>query len=213
MSAKTRRTQGEDARTRDRLLEAAGATFAEQGFRVTTIREVCKRAHGNLASVNYHFGSKKDLYLAALRQALEAAKATASPRPETSPNPADAPRFLETFVRSTVARILAPRPGWHQQLLQREFVEPTFALDVVVKEYIRPHFHVLREGLRPLLPGATEREVDLHALSVIGQIVYYRAAAPVAQRLLGQRSLDARFCDELAEHVVRFSTRALGVRS
>jgi AcrR family transcriptional regulator len=56
--------------TRQRLLEAAGAVFAERGFRATTVREICHRARANLAAVNYHFGDKERLYGAVLQYAL-----------------------------------------------------------------------------------------------------------------------------------------------
>ena len=203
------RTTRADPRTRDRLIEVAGETFAERGFRAASIREVCRRARANVASVHYHFGSKKELYLAALRSALDAAKQTSAPRIEAPIGRADAPGLLARFVAATVERVLAPRPGWHRRLLLREFVEPTFALDVVVGEYIRPHFELLRECVRPLLTGASDRELDLHALSVIAQIIYYRVAAPVALRLLGEESYSAPFCERLAEHVTRFSMRGL----
>ncbi len=48
--------------TRQRLLETAGQVFAEQGFRAATVRDICRRAGANIASVNYHFGDKERLY-------------------------------------------------------------------------------------------------------------------------------------------------------
>ena len=50
------------ARTRGKLLAAAGEIFAEKGFRETTIAEICLKAGTNVAAVNYHFGSKEALY-------------------------------------------------------------------------------------------------------------------------------------------------------
>ncbi len=47
--------------TRERILDAAESLFAERGIKETSIREVTKIAGTNLASVNYHFGSKEGL--------------------------------------------------------------------------------------------------------------------------------------------------------
>ena len=46
--------------TRDRILDAAEELFAEQGF-ATSLRAITASAGVNLASVNYHFGSKEAL--------------------------------------------------------------------------------------------------------------------------------------------------------
>ena len=42
--------------------------FSEQGFTQTSMREITTRAEVNLASVNYHFGSKKNLIQAVLKR-------------------------------------------------------------------------------------------------------------------------------------------------
>lgn len=47
--------------TKDRILNAAEALFADRGFAETSLRTITQRADVNLASVNYHFGSKKSL--------------------------------------------------------------------------------------------------------------------------------------------------------
>src|ERR1019366_7752468 len=56
--------------TRTKLLEAAGQVFAECGFHDATVREICSRAGANVASVNYYFGDKVELYEEVLRQAV-----------------------------------------------------------------------------------------------------------------------------------------------
>jgi AcrR family transcriptional regulator len=60
-----RRPGGPD--TRGQILEAARTAFAEKGFGRTTIRSVAAGAGVDPALVHHYFGSKDDLFLAALR--------------------------------------------------------------------------------------------------------------------------------------------------
>jgi len=53
-----------------RIVEAAEALFAEQGFNETTMRQITSRAGVNLAAVNYHFGSKQGLIQAVAEKFL-----------------------------------------------------------------------------------------------------------------------------------------------
>lgn len=47
--------------SRERILEAAERLFALNGFQCTTISQLACEAKGNLAAVNYYFGSKRAL--------------------------------------------------------------------------------------------------------------------------------------------------------
>ena len=55
--------------TKLRILEAAGRTFAERGFREATVRDICQAAGSNIASINYHFGDKERLYIESVKLA------------------------------------------------------------------------------------------------------------------------------------------------
>ena len=59
-----RRPGGPD--TRGQILDAARESFAERGFSGTTIRAVAAAAEVDPALVHHYFGSKDDLFLAAL---------------------------------------------------------------------------------------------------------------------------------------------------
>ncbi|WP_277395312.1 TetR family transcriptional regulator [Nocardioides sp. zg-1228] len=63
-SARGRRPGAPD--TRAEVLSAARASFAEKGFRGTTIRAVAAAAGVDPALVHHYFGSKDDLFVAAL---------------------------------------------------------------------------------------------------------------------------------------------------
>jgi len=47
--------------TKERILDAAEALFARQGFSATSLRNVIADAGVNLAAVHYHYGSKDEL--------------------------------------------------------------------------------------------------------------------------------------------------------
>ena len=61
--------------TRQSLLEAAGEVFAKKGFWSATHEEICSRANANLAAINYHFGSKENLYVEAWKHSYEKSNA------------------------------------------------------------------------------------------------------------------------------------------
>ena len=65
MSATPRKTS-----TRTRLLGAAASVFARKGYGEATVAEICDEAEANISAVNYHFGSKEELYRSAWRHAF-----------------------------------------------------------------------------------------------------------------------------------------------
>ena len=57
--------------TRAEVLAAARSSFAEKGFRGTTIRAVASAAAVDPALVHHYFGTKDDLFLAALQMPVD----------------------------------------------------------------------------------------------------------------------------------------------
>ncbi|RVT42700.1 TetR/AcrR family transcriptional regulator [Rheinheimera sediminis] len=56
--------------TQDKILDAAEQLFASTGFADTSLRQITSMAQVNLAAVNYHFGSKKELIQSVLQRYL-----------------------------------------------------------------------------------------------------------------------------------------------
>lgn len=57
-----RKTRCDGQRTREAILAAAEAEFAEKGFELASAREICRRADANAALISRYFGSKEALY-------------------------------------------------------------------------------------------------------------------------------------------------------
>lgn len=66
--------------TKNKILDAAEDLFADKGFNGTSLREITSQAEVNLAAVNYHFGSKKELIKAVMSRYMN----ELSPRLETA---------------------------------------------------------------------------------------------------------------------------------
>jgi AcrR family transcriptional regulator len=200
----------DDARTR--LLQAAGPVFADKGYHAATVRDICLAAGTNVASVNYHFGDKENLYAETIKLARQA-RADRFPMPDWSPGTAASER-LEDFVTTLLLRLIATDElSWNTRLMLREVVEPTGVCGQLVREYVRPLFHLLLEIVSELLPQSAPRhQVQQVAFSIVGQCLYYRVAQNVVSLLVTPEEHAAHFQPrQLAEHIVRFSLAALGV--
>lgn len=200
------------ADTRSRLLEAAGRTFAELGFRNATVREVCRRAGANIAAMHYHFGGKERMYAAVLADTAQKALEKYPIGGDVGPD-APAQARLEAFIRNYMERLLDEgRPAWFGQLLAREMFEPTAALDELARTFARPQFERLSGIVAELIgPGATEPVVRRCGMSIVGQCLFYKHASPMIQRLIPQQGLGPADRAELARHIAAFSLA--GVRA
>lgn len=196
--------------TRQRLLEAAGEVFGEQGFRAATIRDICTRANANIAAVNYHFRDKEGLCAEVLKYAYDNARRKyPSDRgigPDASPE-----QRLRAFIYALLHRILdEERMAWHGQVIFREMVEPTEALQALVHEGIYPEFEHLRMIVQDLLgPQASPEQVLQCVWSITGQCLFYFHARHIIAMLRPEGAYTAADKEQIADHITRFSLAAI----
>jgi len=132
--------------TRQRILDAAERTFADQGFEPASIRTIAARARVTLPVLYYHFGSKNGLIRAVLLRRLEPIRqlhearlarfAAEYPPPRTPP----LPLVLEAMIRPAlelarndarkgsvvmrlIGRVITDSAAPHQDLFQEVFGE------------------------------------------------------------------------------------------
>ncbi len=96
--------------TKKLLLDCAEKLFAQEGFHHTSMRVLTEQAGVNLASVNYHFGSKENLLYAVIERRLK-------------PLNKKRLRGLEVVMRNAAASGVLP--AVNDLLLA--FLQPTFA--------------------------------------------------------------------------------------
>ena len=194
------------AETDVRIIEAAGAVFAERGFRNTTIRQITARAGVNIAAVNYHFRDKEELYVQVLREAKRHVSWIRIEELDGTPEE----RF-RAFIGRFVGSLLDPeRPSWHGRILAMEMANPTPALDVIIKELTAPFYKDARTLVGQVVRGnASPADLDLLTLSVVGQCVFYATSRPMIAKLAVDLGRHPKRLEKIAEHIAEFSLTAL----
>ena len=196
--------------TKKKILLAAGPIFAQKGFRGATVREICDSANVNLASINYYFGDKGQLYIDTVIYARQM-RAQQVPEPERQPN-TTAEEQLRGYVEMLLKRMVALKSApWQVRLLMREVMQPTDACRKMVREYFWPFL----QGLMVLIDEIVGHELGPEqrlrlAFSIVGQCMYYRFAGDVTSLVLTEESFESGFdIEDLVDHVTNFSLGAL----
>jgi AcrR family transcriptional regulator len=204
-----KKKQRKDAQdTRQRLLAAASEVFAEKGFWETTHAEICEKAKANTAAVNYHFGSKENLYVEAWKYSFERS---------VEAHPLDGGIKPSAPVRDRLrGRILAfmqriADPDNHEvEIMHKEMANPTGLLTQALPQAIEP----MRQGMRSIVQellgeGASEQQVSFCVMSLVGQCfgpMLHLRRASLAPGI--PRPASPPFesdVEELADHVTQFS--------
>ena len=198
-----------EEKTRNKILNAAGEVFAEQGFEGATVRAITERAGVNVAAVNYHFRDKLELYT---RLVVDACSARAALRDVMAEAPDSPEERLRSLIHHFLDYLLDPaRPEWRRRLLARELADPTSALDELVEKNIRPlRDDFLLPVLRDLTAGKfSRRQLGYICSSVMSQCLYYLRYQPMIKRLNPGFKFGKSEIAEIADHVTRFSLAAI----
>jgi len=195
--------------TRTRILEAAAEVFGTQGFKAATVRQICKRAGTNVASINYYFRDKEGLYRSVLEDLMVRGYETYPPDMGLGADVAPEER-LHAFIRSFLLRLLGcdslSGQAGPRQLIVRELSDPSEALDWIVEAHVKPNKELLMSIVADLLgPNAKRETVGLCTISVIGQCLHYISARPILQRVAAEFISSVDSVEKLAAHITAFS--------
>lgn len=196
------------AATRAALIEAAAPMFAAVGFEATRTRDIADKAKANVSAINYHFGSKMGLYQAVIKSQAEQTNASFPLETETVRREDPATR-LHWLVHNLLQRVLTGGDD-KIKVCVREFVQPTEALDFLVKEIVAHQFAIMKSVIGAVLGrDAGEEEINHFTVSVVSQCFHYGMAEPMLTRLGIKIPETSEEISVLADHITRFSLAGL----
>jgi AcrR family transcriptional regulator len=169
--------------TRNSIMKAAVALFAERGYDGTSIRAIVSKARVNQAAINYHFKGKQGLYFEVLKVAFEGYLRLDNFDPERLK---DMPReeALRQFVHQQLRPLLArDQTSRYIRIFAWENVRPSKVLTKFVKTGAMPFLASAIELVRRfLLPGTSDQDAMCAAISLMGQCsVFVRSREQFAQ--------------------------------
>lgn len=191
--------------TRQRLLVAASRIFAEKGYQDATIAEICEQAQTNIASVNYHFHDKENLYLEAWRHAFQE-DLKAHPFDGRIHADASPEARLAVRIKSLIARIADPDSHFFA-IVHKEMARQTSLLQKIMEQEINPERQALNKLIRELLgPDATDKQTQFCHASIIGQCFHLLKVKHIKLSEETRRYvMDLKDAEAFADHVVQFS--------
>ena len=203
-----RRQRTDGRETRQRLLEAASMVFAQKGFWETTNADICEKAGVNTAGVNYHFGSKEELYVEAWKYSFDKSLKSHPPDGGILPE-APADERLYGRILSFIQRVVDPKT-YELEITHKEMACPTGLL----MEVLRSSLETLHEGFRSVVAellgdNASEQQVLFCHMNVVdmcfGFVHQLHRSKMMKKKRNGRRIISEQDIKAYAAHVTNFS--------
>ncbi|MCE9687681.1 MULTISPECIES: TetR/AcrR family transcriptional regulator [Shewanella] len=168
--------------TKTRILDAAEKLFAERGFSETSLRLITSKAEVNLASVNYHFGSKKELIRAVLARYLDVfmpAAAKEISRLHTAPNQASLDEIFSALVAPLLElnKLRAEGTTIFLQLLGRGYIESQGHLRWFITTHYGEPLAKFVKAVQASVPHIPSAEMFWRLHFTLGTVVFTMASA------------------------------------
>jgi len=199
-----------------RLLDAAVDVFGEFGYAAATTRMIAAKAKVNIAAIPYYFGGKEGLYSAVVNhisetvhlRIAEALKSCVNITGEDSLSPGEALDRLENLLSKLIAFMVgSPEAQRFVRIVLREQLYPSSAYAIIYNRVMEPLLKALAAMITLAAGCRTQREATLRAMTVMGQVMGFRAGRETLVRLM---DLNGYSPDETAEisEVILEQTRA-----
>ncbi len=195
--------------TKERILAAAEALFAQRGFDGASLRQLTASAGVNLAAVNYHFGSKERLVeqvfkrrLDALNQHRLAELAKVAGQPGTT---------LEDVLAAYIWPALELSHEGCGSLFMRVLARAFAEHDDTLRQFLSDNYgHVMRQftaEFARLLPRLEKAELYWRIDLVTGALTHAMSGFGMIQRKDNVSERQHR--EQTAAHLIRFAAAGL----
>ncbi|MCW8092205.1 TetR/AcrR family transcriptional regulator [Alteromonas sp. ASW11-130] len=192
-------------KTKVRILNAAEMLFAEQGFQQTSMRQITSQAEVNLASVNYHFGNKKNLIQSVLKRYFD----DLMPLVECALNSAQ-----NTSIRAVLEKLIEPvmslnelRPGGTEifvKLLGHGYNETQGHLRRFIMTHYGSTISKLTVLIQSCLPSVEDEELFWRLHFALGSFVFSMSSSQALKEIAASDFHQQVNIEDVIRHLIPF---------
>jgi len=207
--------------SREALLESAEELFTEKGYAAVSTRELAERANVNLGAIQYHFGSKAQLFVETIRSVMsrQMEEAPVFSNENIPATKEDAAVELCRFIRRLAYNTCHPQGPDVCRMMHREILGATsqneelreVLVSSVVEEIFRPFDERVKSIVRMLSSEAPESTVHMINQSIYGQCLYYPTDRAFIERLRGVDYASEPYLSKVCCHIAAFTLRGIGL--
>ena len=194
--------------TQIKILEAAESELAEYGYAGASIRNITQRAGVNVASINYHFGSKekliKELFkfrIMPLNELRLGLLEKAQTRSEDGVVPVSG--LVDILVRPTVARLMTKDGRRFVQAMARCMSEPLDFMCELDEEIFHEVFTTFLAAFQKALPDLDPSRVMIKLNFIICSMVGFMMHFPRMEQFVGFDLSKEQF-DQVLDQYIEF---------
>ncbi len=170
------REKERDEGVKNRLLDTAEDLFCEKGFDAVSIRELTRKARCNIASVNYYYGGKENIYTEVFRRRLREMKEVRLASIERVMTGSQSPT-LEELLRSYAEAFVEPMKNQSQgrylmRLMMREMLDPHLPKGMLHDEMIGPLMTALSGAIRITTPAISDEHLVMGIHCFVAQLIH-----------------------------------------
>ena len=184
--------------TKATILRTAEKLFAQQGFELSTVREIANKSGINVAMVYYYFKTKDELYQKIIDDSFRILSQSLKEGVDQEKGPE---KKIHDVIEVYIS-FFHHHKNLHRIIL-RETISKSDHIDMIVKRYVSRNFKLVHGIIKDGVQKGVFREHDtvLSTFSLIGMILYYFTYKPIFTRLISPEKRKKPITEFLPDHI------------
>ncbi len=189
---------------KEKIIFAAKDIFAENRYENATVKMICDKAEVNIASINYHFHSKKELYLEVIKSLHEKVHFKIQNILNYKIEIINQDEW-EKFIKEMTQTFLTQSENqdlikW-QKIIFREFNTPSEIFDELYSNYIKPVADKIDSNIKSFFPNMPTEERTMWFISLISQIGFIHNSKSLITKHIGNNFYQHGNLHKYAAHI------------